>query len=163
MTTKKRKNSRDKGARGERELAAELQRLFGVDARRGVQYHGGADSPDVVSDFGGIHFEVKRAERISLYPAMKQAINDAGGKIPVVCHRQNREEWLVIVRLADLPRLIMDFFMPNCDELKDELDSVAFDPSQDGKLYDWICRKFELEPGEKITLNIKPVHRTGES
>ena len=61
---KKRKNSRDKGARGERELAAELHRLFGVTARRGVQYQGGTDSPDVVSDFDEIHFEVKRTERL---------------------------------------------------------------------------------------------------
>ena len=111
------KKSRDKGQRGERELASELQRLFGVTARRGVQYSGGADSPDVVSDFDGVHFEVKRTERLSLYPAMKQAVADAGeqsgaarksdggGKIPVVCHRQNNKEWLVIVRLNDLPKL----------------------------------------------------------
>ena len=52
----KRKNSRAKGQRGERELASELQRLFGVNARRGQQYCGGADSPDVVSDFNDIHF-----------------------------------------------------------------------------------------------------------
>ena len=102
---KKRKNSRAKGQRGELELAAELQRLFGVNARRGQQYSGGADSPDVITDFDGVHFEVKRTERLSLYPAMQQAVNDAGKKIPVVCHRQNREEWLVVVRLTDLPKL----------------------------------------------------------
>jgi len=99
------RKSRNKGKRGERELAAELQRLFGVTARRGVQYSGGADSPDVVSDFDGVHFEVKRTERLSLYPAMKQAAADAGEKIPVVCHRQNNKGWLVIVRLNDLPKL----------------------------------------------------------
>ena len=97
--------SKDKGARGERELSVELQRLFGITARRGVQYRGGRDSPDVISDFEGVHFEVKRAERLSLYPAMQQAVNDAGEKIPVVCHRQSRRDWLVIVRLNDLPKL----------------------------------------------------------
>ena len=105
MITAKRKNSRDKGARGERELADELRRLFGVEARRGQQYCGGADSPDVITDFDGVHLEVKRTERLSIYPAMKQAINDAGGKIPVVCHRQNNKEWLAIVRLSDLQKL----------------------------------------------------------
>jgi len=99
------KKSRDKGKRGERELAAELQRLFGVTARRGVQYRGGADSPDVITDIPDVHFEVKRTERLSLYPAMKQAACDAGEKVPVVCHKQNRQEWLVIVRLEDLPKL----------------------------------------------------------
>ena len=97
--------SRNKGKRGELELAAELRRLFGVDARRGVQYHGGADSPDVVSDLPGIHIEVKRTERLSLYPAMNQAVNDAGDKVPVVCHRANRQDWVAIIRLNDLPKL----------------------------------------------------------
>ena len=99
------KMSRSKGQRGERELAAELQRLFGVSARRGVQYSGGVNSPDVITDFSGIHFEVKRTERLSLYPAMQQAIEDAVDKIPVVCHKQNRREWLAIIRLDDLPKL----------------------------------------------------------
>jgi Holliday junction resolvase len=100
------RKSRDKGQRGEREFAAELQTLFGIHARRGVQYHGGADSPDVISDFADVHFEVKRCERLSLYPAMQQAVEDAGEKIPVVCHKQNRKEWLVVVRLDDLPKLV---------------------------------------------------------
>jgi hypothetical protein len=42
--------SRQKGKRGEREAAAELGQLLGVDARRGVQYQGGPESPDVVLD-----------------------------------------------------------------------------------------------------------------
>jgi len=100
------KKSRDKGKRGELELAAELRRVFGIEARRGVQYHGGPDSPDVVTDLPGIHCEVKRTERLSLYPAMKQAATDAGAdKVPVVFHRQNREEWLAVTRLNDLPKL----------------------------------------------------------
>ena len=40
-------NSREKGKRGERELAAKL-REHGYDCRRGVQYQGGPDSPDVI-------------------------------------------------------------------------------------------------------------------
>ena len=100
------KKSRDKGARGERELATELQRLFGFGARRGVQYHGGADSPDVITDLPDVHVEVKRTERLSLYPAMKQAVRDAGAdNVPVLFHRRNREDWLVVVRLNDLPEL----------------------------------------------------------
>lgn len=100
------KMSKNKGKVGERELAAELRRLFGVNARRGQQYCGGSDSPDVVVDLP-IHAEVKRCERLSLYPAMRQAVRDAAkGKVPVVFHRQNREEWLAIIRLNDLPELV---------------------------------------------------------
>ena len=101
------KKSLMKGKVGERELASELRRLFGIEARRGRQYSGGSDSPDVVTDLPGVHIEVKRTERLSLYSAMKQAIRDAGAdKVPIVCHRQNREDWLVVVRLNDLPGLL---------------------------------------------------------
>ena len=103
------KLSRDKGQRGERELAGELRRLFGVNARRGQQYCGGSDSPDVITDLP-IHCEVKRTERLSLYPAMRQACGDAGAdKVPIVFHRANHQEWLAIVRLNDLPGLIDRF------------------------------------------------------
>ena len=101
------KKSLMKGKTGERELASELRRLFGIEARRGRQYSGGSDSPDVVTDLPGLHCEVKRTERLSLYPAMRQAVKDAGAdKVPILCHRQNREDWLVVVRLNDLPELI---------------------------------------------------------
>ena len=103
------RKSLTKGKIGERELASELRRLFGIEVRRGVQYCGGAGSPDVVADIPGVHIEVKRCERLSLYPAMKQAIKDAGDKLPVVFHRQNREEWVAIVRLNDLPELVECF------------------------------------------------------
>jgi len=104
------KMSRNKGKRGGLECSAELRRLFGVAARRGVQYQGGAGSPDVIADIPGIHIEVKRTERLSLYPAMKQATTDAGtDKVPVVFHRQNREDWLVVLRLNDLPELVDRF------------------------------------------------------
>ena len=98
-------NSRSKGCRGEREAAAELSRLFGVEARRGRQYCGSPEAPDIKTELDGIHFEVKRCERLRLYEAVNQAVEDAGGNIPVVLHKANRREWLAIVRLDDLPRL----------------------------------------------------------
>ena len=48
-------NSRDKGKRGER-MAAKKFREHGFDTRRGVQYQGGPDSPDVVGP-EGLHIE----------------------------------------------------------------------------------------------------------
>lgn len=93
------KTSREKGKRGEREVAAFL-RSEGYDAHRGVQYHGGPDSPDVVG-LPGIHIEVKRAERLDLYGALSQSKGDAGDDMPIVVHRKNECEWVVVQPLKD--------------------------------------------------------------
>jgi Holliday junction resolvase len=98
--------SRNKGKRGEREAAAEIARLFGVEARRGRQYAGTDDSPDIRTSLPQVHFEVKRAESLRLYAALAQAIADAGPNIPVVLHKQNHQPWVAIVRLDDLPQLV---------------------------------------------------------
>jgi Holliday junction resolvase len=98
--------SRNKGKVGERELAHELSRIFGVSARRGVQFQGSPDSPDVVTEIPDLHIECKRTERFRLYEALDQAVDDCGAtKIPVVFHRQNKKPWVAVVRLGDLPRL----------------------------------------------------------
>lgn len=99
------RRSLTKGKRGEREAAAEIRRLFGTEATRGRQFCGGPDSPDIITGLTDIHFEIKRAETLSLYAAIEQAVNDAGEKIPIVMHRKNNKPWLAIVRLDDLPRL----------------------------------------------------------
>lgn len=103
-------NSRAKGAAGERELALFLKK-HGVDARRGQQFSGGDESPDVISDLEWLHIECKRVESLSLYKAMDQAIEDAGGKVPSVFHRRNRREWLVVVRAEDFLDLIRKGFL----------------------------------------------------
>lgn len=94
-------NSNGKGKRGEREAAKALRETLGCKARRGQQYAGGNDSPDVVHDISGIHIEVKRTERLKLYDAVGQALEDcADGEVPVVLHKRNREFWLVVVPLC---------------------------------------------------------------
>jgi len=100
------RSQREKGKRGEREAAAELAAVLGVTARRGVQYHGGPDSPDVVLEGVPIHVECKRTERLSLWPAVDQAVADAGESVPMVWHRCNRRESVVVVRTCDLARLV---------------------------------------------------------
>ena len=105
------KTSKNKGKRGEREAAKELARLFGCEARRGVQYAGGGDSPDVSHSIEGVHIEVKRAETLRLYSALDQAIEDAGELIPVVLHRRNLEPWVAITRLDDLPALAVQLYL----------------------------------------------------
>jgi Holliday junction resolvase len=89
-------NSRDKGKRGELDWRDFLL-MHGITARRGAQYSGGSDSPDVVADTPGWHAEVKRTECLNLYNAMDQATGDAKGKIPYVAHRKNKRPWVVII------------------------------------------------------------------
>lgn len=94
-------NSRNKGKTGELELAHFLQEHGYDSARRGQQFRGGGDSPDVVG-IPGLHIECKRVEALQLYPALAQARRDAGdGVVPVVLHRRNREEWVAILRADD--------------------------------------------------------------
>lgn len=93
-------NSNQKGKRGERELA-EFFRNHGIEARRGQQFSGGSDSPDVVTGLNGIHFEVKRVEAGNLYNWLDQAKRDAGNNIPAVAHRRSDKPWVVILDLDD--------------------------------------------------------------
>lgn len=111
-------NSRAKGAVGELEFAA-LLKAHGYEARRGQQFSGGGDSPDVVHSIPGVHFEVKRTERFAIYDAMDQARQDAKiGDMPVVVHRCNgsrrkntcRGEWLVVLSVEDFFTLVKGDF-----------------------------------------------------
>ena len=103
--------SKRKGCRGELEAAAELRRLFRVEACRGRQFCGSEQSPDVRVAIPGLHFEVKRREGLRLYPSLQQAIADAGDNVPVVLHRANQKPWVAIVRLDDLPRLAVQLYL----------------------------------------------------
>jgi len=118
-TRKRRVNSRAKGARAERQWRDEL-RANGYMARRGQQFAGSPDSPDVVCDeLDWIHFEVKAVERLNIWDAMDQARRDAGKselrdpkcehlpvghhpnleiqKVPIVAHTRNFRPWLITI------------------------------------------------------------------
>ncbi|MCX6915076.1 MAG: hypothetical protein NT167_18860 [Verrucomicrobia bacterium] len=106
-------NSRQKGKVGEREFAA-LLRAHGFDARRGQQFAGGGDSPDVVSGaLGWLHIEVKRVQKLNLAEACGQARRDCGGKPWIVAHRRNREPWFITMgsdALYDLLHRALTYF-----------------------------------------------------
>lgn len=98
-------NSRQKGARGERELAEKL-REYGYEARRGQQFSGANGDADVVG-LPGYHIECKRVERLNIEEAMAQSVRDAReGETPIVCHRRDRKEWLVTIRLKDFMEVL---------------------------------------------------------
>lgn len=95
-------NSKDKGKRGERELANLLREHGYKEAKRSVQYCGVNGDADVIDALEGIHIECKRNERLNIYEAMEQAQTDAReGEKPAVFHRKNRKPWLVTMRLED--------------------------------------------------------------
>lgn len=98
-------NSINKGRRGERELAHELNK-FGYDCRRTAQYNGKElDSKADVVGLRGIHIECKRVEKLNIDNAIEQAVRDAKDEMPAVFHRKNGKKWLVTVRLEDFMRL----------------------------------------------------------
>ena len=95
-------NSKQKGKRGELELAHKLKE-YGYDARRTAQYCGNTgDASDVVG-LNGIHIECKRNEHLNVYDAMAQAKGDSTGtgNMPTVMWRKNDCEWLVTMELKD--------------------------------------------------------------
>ena len=100
------KLSREKGKRGEREVSA-LLRDWGFAARRGQQFSGGGDSPDVVHNIPGVHIEVKRVEQLNLTSALEQAKGDApDNHLPVVFHKKNRGVWTVSLTADDFLKLM---------------------------------------------------------
>lgn len=105
MARKKPINSRQKGARGERELSSLLNEKYGYKTRRGQQYCGANGDPDVVG-ISGLHIECKRVEKLNIEKALTQAIDDArSGEIPAVFHRKDKDYWKVTVTLEDFMEL----------------------------------------------------------
>lgn len=96
------RSQREKGKRGERSAAKAISAALKCTARRGVQYKGGAESADLEVDIEGVHWEVKSVERESIRAWMRQAMADAGGKVPVVMHKKSREPWLITLPVERL-------------------------------------------------------------
>ena len=98
-------NSRNKGAKGERELARIL-RDHGFDARRGQQYSGANGDADVVG-LPGWHIECKRCKRVELDKWWDQATNDCKeSERPVLMFRKDRDSWKVLLSLEDFLDLL---------------------------------------------------------
>jgi len=95
-------NSRQKGAGGERELSKLLRSHGFSEARRGQQYKGTSDSPDVVG-IPGLHIECKRVARLGwLYGWLEKAEQEAKiDQDPVIFMRANRGRWLVALDAKD--------------------------------------------------------------
>ena len=121
--------SREKGKRGERWVAQYLSGR-GFTARRGVQFSGGKDSPDIICDaLNAFHFEVKFVEKLNLRDAYKQSKFDAGDKIPLVVHKKGYESAKVCIDLWDFVDLLQLVYgkvdgMNNFKAIRDKYDKI---------------------------------------
>lgn len=98
-------NSRRKGKNGELAFAKLLSE-HGVPARRGQQFRGGADSPDILCDLP-FHFEIKNTERLQLEAAYAQAVADCpADKTPAIAHKRNRGEWMITLKASHFLALL---------------------------------------------------------
>ena len=101
-------NSRQKGARFERTLAAEL-RGYGYERGRGQQCCGTNGDADLIG-IPGIHIEAKHQERMSRYGGMEQAKREARqDELRAVWHKKNNAEILVSMELADWIKLYREW------------------------------------------------------
>ena len=92
---------REKGKRGEREVAAILRDHGYTEARRTQQFAGRTgDSSDVVG-LDGYHIEVKRQERAAIYEWFAQARRDCGSDIPLVVFRRSGDKWMALLEFED--------------------------------------------------------------
>lgn len=125
-------NSRDKGKRGELEIAHIMQG-YGYDARRGQQFSGLQGDADVVG-VPHLHLEIKRVEHLNLDKAMEQSIRDArDGEIPVVMHRKDRQPWRVTLSLEDFMMFFQAWEKEQSNESK--LEAVSEDSTaRDGNI-----------------------------
>jgi hypothetical protein len=96
-------NSRAKGARAERDLCESLKEAMGwVSARRSQQFCGAGQTADLlVEEMPRLFIESKMVEKLSIHPVMERAVQEAGSKLAVVCHRKRRTGWLVTCRMED--------------------------------------------------------------
>lgn len=133
------KNSRAKGAAGEREWAAVCREQGYDDVRRTAQYCGKTgDASDCVG-LPGVHQEVKRVEKLNIYDAISQAERDAGaagrGDLPMVAHRKNRHPWLVTMRAEDWFSLYREWEAGGCPKrLLREMPPIYFEGDEGIKL-----------------------------
>ena len=105
-------NSKQKGARFERQLASKF-REHGYDARRTAQYCGNTgDASDVVG-LPGLHIEAKHQETMRLYDWISQAKRDAAangkGNLPAVFHKKNNAPILVTMELDDFMQIYREW------------------------------------------------------
>ena len=105
-------NAKRKGSEGERQAAHALNAVLPhAKARRSVQYAGHHTAADLVCEgLPGIMVEVKRKQSLNLHRTMDKSLEDCTeDQTPVILHRKDNCEWLLTVRLEDVPAMMWKF------------------------------------------------------
>lgn len=90
---------RNKGKAGEREIAGLLRDLTGWDVQRRVRQH---DGDSDLLGVPGWAVEVKRCAKPAMAAWWKQTVEQAGGALPVLFYRLDRQQWRAVWPLAPL-------------------------------------------------------------
>lgn len=86
----------------------------GFPARRGQQFKGGEQSPDVICPtLARWHWESKFAEQLRFRDWLAQAEGDCGGKPWIIAWKRRFGPWLAVMKLDDLLDLIRDRLPPH--------------------------------------------------
>lgn len=107
------KSAKDKGRRGEKELAALLS-AYGFKAMRdGKQFFlpdGTRLHADLRHDVRGFHIECKRRESFEPKKWLRQAREEGGtDNLPLVFFRPNNSKWMI---LMDAEEFLQEFLVP---------------------------------------------------
>ena len=114
-------NSKQKGKRGELEVA-KILREHGFEARRSAQYCGNTgDAPDIITDLP-FHIEVKHQETLQIDKWWEQACNDAKTEMPLLVFRKNNQKWRVCLGLDEFLEMAKKCFVKDAECVK--LDST---------------------------------------
>lgn len=100
-------NSNKKGKRGELEWAKILSGK-GFASRRGQQFKGTPESPDVLGALDGlIHWEVKRQQNRQIQVWYDTAEAEApAGAMAVLAHRRDKQDWICTTSLINLIKML---------------------------------------------------------
>ena len=102
-------NARRKGAAGELEAAHALNAVLPhAQCRRSQQFNGDKTAADLTCDgLPGVMFEVKRRQSMNIHKVMAESLaHCTDAMLPVILHRKDNEEWLLTIRLEDLPKAL---------------------------------------------------------
>ena len=142
-------NSRQKGARGEREARdAVREHWHSPECIRAAQSCG-AWAADLLEALPGFHVEVKRYKRIAAMNFYRQAVRDAKGLMPVVLMREDGDtNWYVMFDIKHTGDFV-DAFIQNAVDA--ELTNEEGQPGAKAGLQEGVPQRPVEHQGQEAT------------
>ena len=101
--------SRRKGAKFERDMVHTMRKVMpGCGAKRGFQYRGTSDQPDV--DIPYFFIECKHGKKPVVRSALRQAIDNTDGRSPLAIIKDDREDPFVVMKLDDFLAFVNEWW-----------------------------------------------------